>query len=224
MNPEELAQQLSCPSGEYGVEVGKSMYLSNLNMIKNCIEAIDFQNGFSILELGFGNGQHIAELLSKANNLTYTGLETSELMLQQAIKNNPDLEPESFILSDGSPKLHFDNEMFDCFLSSNTVYFWQDIALQLQEIFRVLRPNGQLSISFVEKDFGQKLPFTPFGFNLYSETEMQSHLQNAGFTNIQFQIYQEEVKSKDGQLVTRIYLVAKCSKIISIIRFSPYVE
>lgn len=212
MNPEELAQQLSCPSGEYGVEVGKNMYQSNLNMIKNGIEAIDFQDDFSILELGFGNGQHISELLSKADNLTYAGLETSELMLQQAIKNNPNLEPASFILADGSAKLHFDNEMFDCFLSSNTVYFWQNIALQLQEIFRVLKTGGQFSISFVEKGFGQKLPFTPFGFNLYSETEMQSHLQNAGFRNTVFKTYREEVKSKDGQLVTRIYLVAKAVK------------
>jgi ubiquinone/menaquinone biosynthesis C-methylase UbiE len=212
MNPEELAQQLSCPSGEYGVEVGKSMYMSNLSMIKNCIKALNLKDEFSILELGFGNGQHIPELLSRAQNLTYTGLETSELMLKEAQTNSPNLKSDSFILSNGKPKLNFSDHTFDCFLSSNTVYFWQNISLQLEEIFRVLKVDGHFSISFVEKEFGQKLPFTPFGFNLYSETEIRTLLQNSGFQNIQFQTYQEEVKSKDGQLVNRIYLVANAQK------------
>jgi ubiquinone/menaquinone biosynthesis C-methylase UbiE len=212
MNPEELAKQLSCPSGEHGVEVGKSMYMSNLSMIKNCIKTLKIKDESSVLELGFGNGQHIPELLSQAQNLTYTGLEASELMIKEAQINNPNLKAESFILSDGKPKLNFSDQTFDCFLSSNTVYFWQNISLQLEEVFRVLKVGGQFSISFVEKEFGQKLPFTPFGFNLYSETEMHTLLQNSGFQNIQFQTYQEEIKSKDGQLVNRIYLVARAEK------------
>lgn len=213
MNPEELANQLSCPSGEHGIEVGNSMYQSNLNMIKNCIKVLDIRDDFSILELGFGNGQHISELLSLANNLTYKGLETSELMIQQATERNKSLNTNCFILSNGSSILPFDKDAFDCFFSSNTVYFWQEIESQLKEIYRVLKPNGQFSLAFVEKEFGQKLPFTPFGFNLYSETEMNTLLRNAGFKNIHFQTYQEEVRSKDGQLVNRIYLVVTAMKI-----------
>lgn len=212
MNPEELAAQLACPNGEFGVEVGNSMYQGNKNMIDNCIKALKLKNDFSILELGFGNGQHISGLHTLAENIKYTGTETSELMLNEAKRNNDYLPHNAFILSDGSVELPFFDGSFDAFFSSNTVYFWSDIKSQLTEIYRVLKFGGQLSLSFVEKQFGQTLSFTAFGFNLYSDSEMLTLLQTTGFTAIDFLPYSEEIKSKDGTLVNRVYWVVKAKK------------
>jgi hypothetical protein len=68
-----LAQQLSCPEGDYGIQTGVSMNTTNSNMILSTIADISPQNDDKILEIGPGNASHLAEVLNKAVNLSYTG-------------------------------------------------------------------------------------------------------------------------------------------------------
>lgn len=49
-----IAEQLRCPKGEFGVEMGRSMAGLNNEMTLKSIEALSIQNGDRILELGHG--------------------------------------------------------------------------------------------------------------------------------------------------------------------------
>ena len=67
----ELATQLSKPSGEQGIEVANMMHDSNLGMTISTANALNISDNDSILELGHGNGKHIAQILDQAKNTTY---------------------------------------------------------------------------------------------------------------------------------------------------------
>jgi len=85
---QELASQLSHPKGENGIATAKSMNVANNNMIENVIAQIDFKDNSKILEIGPGNGLHINYLFNKNPSIHYTGIDISELMVQEATRLN----------------------------------------------------------------------------------------------------------------------------------------
>src|SRR5690606_27670480 len=91
ITPETLGKQLRCPSGEHAKQIGENMFLSNSNMIFKAIDLLQIETGSSVLEIGFGNGQHLPYLFGKAQNLHYTGVDISEEMVKEATQNNIDL-------------------------------------------------------------------------------------------------------------------------------------
>ena len=210
----DLAQQLSKPNGEQGINVANMMHNTNIGMTTNTIEALTIANNDQVLELGHGNGKHISSILCKAENIAYIGLEISDLMQKQAIENNTPAILEnkaSFHLYDGN-KIPFNDSTFNKILTVNTIYFWENPKAFITEIYRVLKPGGFFAIGFADKNFMETLPFTAYGFNLYSK-EQASHLAEiAGFSMISINSYTEIVKSKAGDEVERIFHVAIAKK------------
>lgn len=205
-NMNELARQLRCPSGPYAREVGDNMFQSNFNMIRKTIDGLNITENEQILEIGFGNGKHLSYLLSRAPQLSYRGVDISEAMVQEASENNPS-ENVHFSMTDGSGKLDFPDETFDACFTVNTLYFWPDVPLQLKEIRRVLKPFGKFTMGFIEQEFGRHLPFTQTGFTFYGKEELSRYLLSAGFDEVSYEDFTEEVLSKDGQAVVRPFSV-----------------
>lgn len=207
---DELARQLRCPSGPYAREVSDMMFQSNFNMICKAIDALNLAENGAILEIGFGNGKHLPHLLSRAPGLSYRGVDISEAMVQEAAENNRS-ESARFFLTDGSGKLDFPDKAFDSCFTANTVYFWNDVPLQLAEIRRVLKPSGRFGMAFIEQEFGRLLPFTQTGFTFYGKEELREYLLSAGFGEIRYEDFTENVLSKDGQPVVRPFTVLTAS-------------
>lgn len=210
----DLAQQLSKPNGEQGINVANMMHDTNIGMTNSTIKALNIADTDRVLELGHGNCKHLSEILNKAENTSYVGLEISELMQKEAIQYNTPAILEnkaSFHLYDGN-KIPFDDNTFDKILTVNTIYFWKNPKAFIKEIYRVIKPEGSLAISFADKNFMETLPFTAYGFNLYSK-EQASHLAEiAGFSMISINSYTEIVKSKAGDEVERIFHMAIAKK------------
>ena len=205
----ELATQLSKPSGEQGIEVANMMHDSNLGMTISTANALNISDNDSILELGHGNGKHIAQILDQAKNTTYHGLEIAELMKQEA--ENQNLANASFKLYDGQ-NIPFEGNSFTKAMTVNTIYFWQNPVELLNEVYRVLKPNGIFCIGFAQKEFMQMLPFTQHGFNLYDDEKLKNLVEETPFKLISLTQHSEHVKSKVDELVERIYTVAKLQK------------
>ena len=210
----ELAQQLRCPSGEFGQQLGKSMHQSNLNMTQSAIALLDINDGDSILELGHGNAGHLKELLQQANNIRYRGLEISPLMYQQAHELNLPLVDDydiEFGLYDGLTLPFSDNE-FDNIFSVNTLYFWQNPQQLMGELARCLKVGGGLVLSYGQKEFMQTLPFVNMGFTLYDDNEVSELTQNTPLKISEFLYQQDKAISKAGELVDRYFTVVKMIK------------
>jgi ubiquinone/menaquinone biosynthesis C-methylase UbiE len=207
---EELAKQLSKPDGENGILTGERMNLSNGNMILRTIDLLQVSEGQNILEVGPGNGAHVQDLCSKANNLHYFGIDISQTMIREAQKRNP--QPHiHFQLSDGIT-VPFTDHYFDRVFSVNTLYFWEDPIGYAKELYRVLKPGGKLCLAFAPKAFMQHLPFTSYGFRLYETEEAGQLLEQAGFIVTGVSEETDQTRSVTGDVVERPIVIMSAGK------------
>jgi ubiquinone/menaquinone biosynthesis C-methylase UbiE len=179
-----LAAQLRKPDGEHGAEVGRQMNEGNAIINRLTIAQLPLQDGFKILELGMGNGYFVGELMHKANDIHYTGCDYSPLMVQHATEMNRQfVEAGSASFHQASAdKLPFDDNSFDAIFGINILYFWDTPATELNEIKRVLKPSGTLTIAIRPKSSMDGMPFTQFGFTKYSKESITQLLEYNGYT------------------------------------------
>ena len=208
-----LAQNLAHPQGEKGIEIGEMMNETNIGMTLESIQTLLIEDNEHILEIGHGNAGHVGNILNKAIDVKYTGIDISETMHHEAIKLNKDFENQAeFILYEGT-ELPFEDKTFDKIFTVNTVYFWQKPTDFLNEIYRVLKDSGIFVLTFGQRDFMEKLPFTKFGFRLYNTDEMEETVSKSYFKRMKISERQEEVKSKTGgETITRNYTILTIKK------------
>ncbi|WP_306350886.1 class I SAM-dependent methyltransferase [Flavobacterium sp. '19STA2R22 D10 B1'] len=180
----EIARQLSCPDGENGIKTGERMDTANGNMTHRAIETLSIASNQQILEIGPGNGSHLAQLLNKAHNLHYTGIDISKTMVDEASRINAEqiqTGTATFLLTDGL-HLNFKEESFDRVFTVNTVYFWGNPTEYIAEIYRILKTDGLFNLAFVQQHSMEKLPFTQYGFQLYTIEKATNLLKSASFS------------------------------------------
>lgn len=208
-----LAQHLANPQGEKGIEIGEMMNATNIGMTLESIKTLLIEDNEHILEIGHGNAAHVKSIVNRAQNIKYTGIDISETMHNEAKRlNEPFKDQVDFILYEGE-KLPFGDKTFDKIFTVNTVYFWQQPIEYLNEIYRVLKQTGTFVLTFGQRDFMEKLPFTQFDFTLYNTDEMEETVSQSHFKRMKISEREEQVKSKTGdETITRIYTILTIKK------------
>lgn len=208
-----IAQNLANPQGEKGIEIGEMMNDTNIGMTLESIQTLLIEDDEHILEIGHGNADHVKRILNKAINIKYTGIDISETMHQEAIRRNAAFEDQAgFVLYEGK-KLPFQDKTFDKIFTVNTVYFWEQPVDYLNEIYRVLKDNGTFVLTFGQREFMGKLPFTQFDFKLYSNSEMEDTVSKSHFKRMKISEREEQIKSKTSQeTITRNYTILTIKK------------
>ncbi len=208
-----LAQNLANPEGEKGIEIGEMMNATNIGMTLESIQALLIEDNEHILEIGHGNAGHVKSILNRAQNIRYTGIDISETMHSEAKKLNEAFKDQvDFVLYDGE-NLPFEDKTFDKIFTVNTVYFWKQPVDYLNEAYRVLKKTGTFVLTFGQRDFMEKLPFTQFDFTLYNTDEMEETVSKSYFNRMTVSEREEEVKSKTGdETITRNYTILTIKK------------
>lgn len=208
-----LAQNLANPQGEKGKEIGEMMNTTNIGMTLESIKTLLIEDDDHILEIGHGNAGHLKSILNVAENIKYTGIDISETMQKEAQDLNKEFESQAdFVLYEGKI-LPFEDEVFDKIFTVNTVYFWKEPVEYLNEIYRVLKDKGTFVLTFGQRNFMEKLPFTEYNFTLYNTDEMEETVSKSHFKRMKISEKEEEVKSKTGdQTITRNYTVLTIKK------------
>lgn len=205
-----IAAQLRCPDGQHGVQIGDNMNETNIDMTLQTLAALQLADGDQVLELGYGNGGHLTQLIDCAKDLNYVGVDISQTMQTEAQQLNAALMTQHaicFDCYDGSV-LPYSDQFFNKIFTVNTVYFWADPAAMLRELARVAKPDAVLAITFASKAFMQTLPFTQYGFTLYEPADLEDLLRDSAWAMADLQKRTEQVRSKVGDLVERIYYIA----------------
>ncbi|AAV81625.1 class I SAM-dependent methyltransferase [Idiomarina loihiensis] len=212
MDPQILASQLRHPSGEHASEVALNMNSANGQLNVKCIDLLNLQNSESLLEIGPGNGVFAADIIKRADNLSYTGVDWSADMVAEAKRMNEDIvtSGQATFQQGNSSQLNFDNNVFDKVLTVHTLYFWDNPLEHLVEIRRVLKPQGLFCLAFGESSFMKDLPFVPYGFELYDRELACNLLQDAGFRLLNAEYYAEQGVSNTGEVVDKIINIIIC--------------
>ena len=204
-----LGQLLRCPSGIYAEEVGEYAFFSNRTMIFNTIDCLSLLPNSNVLEIGFGNASHLPYLFEKEPTIHYTGVETSAEMITEAAVSNPELVAQqsvSFLQVQPDERLEF-NILFDVCFSVNTLYFLKSPTRYYRNIYQLLKPMGNVVITFIDKSVGEKAPFAQVGFKFYTVPEVRKILLHIGFKNIKEYTFEETLVSKRGKKIRRPYCI-----------------
>jgi len=195
-----FAKQLRRPSGLLAKKVGNKMNNLNDFLYDFAIDTMNIEDGDSILEIGFGNGKLFDRIFSKANNLKISGLDFSSNMVKEAIAHNQStIASGKLILKYGcSDNIPFEDDSFDKVFCVNVIYFWEQPAKDLKEIYRVLKPRGMFYTAIRTKESMLRLPFTNYGFTLYGEEEWKNVLEANGFQFVKAEKV-SETEELDGQ-------------------------
>lgn len=163
MDMTEVARQLRQPEGEDGVKMGVQMNKSNRLIYEMTWNFLQMKKEDAILEIGMGNGHFVKELIEKEPSIYYTGIDLSDVMVEEARREN---EGITFHCA-AAEKMPVEDERFNKVFGINVLYFWDQPAVTLKEIHRVLKPQGELILAIRSKATMQLLPFTDSGFTLY---------------------------------------------------------
>jgi ubiquinone/menaquinone biosynthesis C-methylase UbiE len=211
---QSIAQQLRKPEGEQGIMVGSMMNEGNRIINEYVLETLNAQPGEKILEIGMGNGYFVKDIVSTASNIEYAGCDYSETMIAEANEMNKDLVEACkarFHLVKAD-KLPFEDASFDKAFCVNVIYFWQQPENELAEIRRVLRPGGKFIIGIRPKNAMQKMPFTKYGFTMYSKDELTALLEANSFSLINVFEKQEPPQEVNGIMIYPESLVVEATQ------------
>lgn len=111
-----------------------------IKKIERLINYIEIKDNQKFLEIGCGNGtacKHVA----KKYKLIVTGIDVDPEQVKNATKNVENIKNIKFLEGD-STKLRFKDNEFDIVYSSGVLHHISNWMKVLEEITRVLRPNG----------------------------------------------------------------------------------
>ena len=179
----EVARQLRQPEGKFGKIVGQKMNEANLNMNVYTLKHLDISAQDTILEIGMGNGYFVKDILNVHPSITYTGVDFSPTMVDDAIEiNRPFVDQgRARFEMDNAAQMPFSDDSFNKLFTINTIYFWEHPDTVLQECRRVLQINGVLTITIRPKHILDTFPISKYGFITLEKKEVCDLLEGQGF-------------------------------------------
>lgn len=201
----DIAEQYMKPTGIIGHLIAKN--IDKLNKMKyiKMVTGLNINDQDRILEIGYGSGLAI-RIIGKSNALCQIeGIDFSELMYHKAIHNNQYLIKKrrlNLILGDFL-QYDFGEKKYTKIYCINVIYFWDDLAPQLQKIFNLLENGGILAIYMTRSEDIIKAKYARSEiFKKYSEEQVINKLKDAGFTEVN--VIHDQIKVGIG-----LYIYAK---------------
>ena len=149
MLTEFLIKQSQKPSGLIGRVITKiwSFYFKKLSLW--AIKQTTISDNYRILEIGYGGGSTIKNLLALNKNLEIHGIDISKESYRTAQRVHSDsIRKGSVQLKIGNVEnMPYQNNYFDRIFAIQTHIFWKDIKNSFQEVYRVMSSNSTLIIA-----------------------------------------------------------------------------
>ena len=182
-----LAQQLGHPSGWFGHVLIHLLNRENAGMNQLALECLSLQSGSQILEIGFGGGYLIEQMLITGLPSQIDGIDYSaDVVTAGQRKFQPRTLQHELKLQQASVEaLPFADGYFDAIVTVHTIYFWPTLAQGLTECLRVLKPGGRLVVGYDRAEFLEQQGLTKHGFKAYSREVLEANLKSVGFIQIQ---------------------------------------
>jgi len=192
--PTNPVSQCQKPSGWLGRFVLWRMNISHSRVTDWGLSHISITDTDTILDVGCGGGRTLSKLAERATQGKVYGVDYSEESVNASRKINArSIERNRVEVRFGCvSQLPFEDNRFDLVTAVETHFWWPDLPGDMHEVFRVVKPGGQLLIvaevyrggSSPVARYIEKHP-SKFQFKLLTVEEHRALLVNAGFSEVQ---------------------------------------
>lgn len=150
--------------------------------VSKFLDSISFEEPFSFLDIGCGNGWVVRNMSEMENCKKAIGIDKSKKMIIQA-KKKTSSKKQGFVHTDIESWKY--NGKFDYIFSMESLYYADSIDVALRKIFKLLRPGGKF---FCGTDFYSDNKATArwagimkIQMHLHSKKEWKKFFKDAGF-------------------------------------------
>ena len=193
---QSIANQLSCPVGEVGIDIGNKMNKGNQFITTKSIEKLSAKRDESIVEIGPGNGFLSLPLLDVLGvGGHYLGIEKSEVMADELHRTVASNQCKVKVFRGEYLAANIEAESVDGVMGVNVLYFIEDLLPFFKHIFNWVKVDGRAVFGIRSDKTLNSLPFTQYGFNIRSANEIMSLMSLAGFTSITSFVFEEGITS-----------------------------
>jgi ubiquinone/menaquinone biosynthesis C-methylase UbiE len=139
-----LSDQYRCPRGLPGRLVAKLMNEEHEQLTLWGLKKVKIASDDVILDVGCGGGKTVNRIAQQAPKRKVFGIDYSVDMVEYSKKVNKELIAQNRvqIVRGSVEKMGFPNDYFDLVTAFETTYFWSSFRDALNEIKRVLKPDG----------------------------------------------------------------------------------
>ena len=140
-----LMEQCRRPGGILGEYIGRRMNRSHFELTGWGLSQVDIAPDSDVLDIGCGGGRTLARLATLAPKGRICGIDASEKSVALSRRHNAQaiatgrMEVRQASVS----ALPYRHDTFGLVTAVETHYFWPDLATDLREVLRVLRPGGR---------------------------------------------------------------------------------
>ena len=174
--PARVLEQLGHPSGLTGRLILRMLNRVNHKMNTYAAAALEINDHDNVLEIGFGGGALMADILTTPQNIRVTGCDISKLAVKSAerrFRKDPRVRFEHI----SGENLPYGDAEFTKVVGINVIYFWKDLPKMMGEIYRVLAEGGRVVLCYSE--------YGPKDGTEFKVGDIESLLRAVGFENLQ---------------------------------------
>ncbi len=186
-----LLSQSGKPRGRFGRFLVRGMNFGHSGLTRWGLTKVEIRDNATVLDIGCGGGRALERLASLAILGKVVGIDYSEDSVAVARKRNQRLIATGRVevLHGSVSSMPFPDATFDCVSAVETYYFWPDIAADLAEVRRVMKPSGQMVIiagMYRGSRFDKRnlRLIRAGGMRCFSVQEFEETLQDAGFSAV----------------------------------------
>lgn len=191
-------------------EIEQARLVSQAAVLEEIIfEKIDFKNPAKILEIGSGVGAQTEILLNRYPNTHVTGVELSEIQLNTAqayISSKFDNFRYEYHQANAE-ELPFEDNSYDAIYICWVLEHVPNPQKIVNECFRVLKPNGIISITEVQNNTLWLIPKSKFLIDYWNKyNNLQLQMNGNPYVGIEIGNFIEKAGFTDNQVYTQTFL------------------
>jgi SAM-dependent methyltransferase len=191
---QKIVNQVRKPTGRLGIVIAKGMNKGHAKLAIWGLSNINVESNFYILDIGCGGGSNIKRFANIATDGKIYGIDYSESAISVSKKLNINYVEKGLveIYKASVSSLPFNENFFDLVSAFEAYYFWPNLPEALKEIYRTIKPNGELILvneGYLcenQKKRKNAEEWARLGnFEIHSPNQYRDFLSRAGFSNIQ---------------------------------------
>jgi len=181
-----FSEQARKPTGLFGRIVMSIVFdKGNAYLNRFVNKLMSLQSNDHVLEIGFGTGKLIYEMAKQIDTGLIEGVDFSSTMVSIARRRNKKYIAGGTvkILEGNFDEMSYKKDSFTKACSVNTLYFWPKPENTAKKVANLLEPGGKFVVAFEDIETLKRRQLSKNVFHLYSKSDVQNLLIDAGFSS-----------------------------------------